>query len=230
MKKRAKEREEADLYTKSASNSRYKQSTSNRRERGSARDKLPHVQLADRLEAIRLAVERRPNSADFHRPVPRRKIPRYYEVISKPIDLQTIRDKNSKYGYKTAQSFLRDFDLMMNNAIKFNGVGSVLGNEATAIYDSVKNAVENNRTEFDEIEQNVNDMNGGRNKRSKTSNVNSPASDDQKSSGDGSKTSSKNSSNNTASIMFQGVSATVNLGDIKQDESDSDDENELTPV
>jgi len=169
MKKRAKEREEADLYTKYASNSRYKQSTSNRKERGLARDKLPHIQLADRLEAIRLTVERRPNSAYVHRLVPRKNIPRYYEIISKPIDLQKILDKNFKYGYKTAHSFLRDFDVMMNNAIKFNGVGSVLGNEATAIYDSVRNAVETNRT-------------------------------------------------------------AVNLGDIKQDGSDSDDENDLTPI
>ena len=116
---------------------------------------------------------------------------------------------------------------MMNNAIKFNGVGSVLGNEATAIYDSVKNAVENNRTEFDEIEQNVNDMNGGRNKRSKTSNVNLPSWDNQESSGDSSKTSSENESNNTANNLVQVV---LNLGSIKQNESDNDDENALTPV
>lgn len=75
---------------------------------------------------------------------------------------------------------------MMNNTIKFNGAGLVLRNEATVIYDSVKNAMKTNQDEFYEIEQNVNDMNGGRSNQSKPSNVNSPASADQKSSGDGS--------------------------------------------
>ena len=82
-----KEQEKSDLYTKPASNSRYKQNTSNCREHGSTRDKLPHVQFADQLEGIQLTVERQSNSADFHRSVPCRKIPQYYEVIRKPIDL-----------------------------------------------------------------------------------------------------------------------------------------------
>ena len=98
MKKQVKEQEKSDLYTKPASNSRYKQNTSNCREHGSTRDKLPHVQLADQLEAIQLTVERPPNSADYHRSVPCGKISQYYEVISKPIDSQTILDKNSKYA------------------------------------------------------------------------------------------------------------------------------------
>ena len=41
-------------------------------------------------------VETRPLSGPFKRPVNRRMIPRYYEVISDPIDLQTIRDKNAR--------------------------------------------------------------------------------------------------------------------------------------
>ena len=115
---------------------------------------------------------------------------------------------------------------MMNNVIKLNGVVLVLGNEAMSIYESVKNAVETNWTDFDEIEQNVNDMNGGRNKRSKTSNVNLPSWNDQESSGDSSKTSSENESNNTANNLVQIV---LNLGSIKQNGSDNDDENTLTP-
>lgn len=41
-------------------------------------------------------VEARPFSGPFKRPVNRRMIPRYYEIISDPIDLQTIRDKNAR--------------------------------------------------------------------------------------------------------------------------------------
>ena len=92
IKKRKRDEEEADLYVATAK----RIGTNNRRERGSARDRMPHVILSDKLESIRSAVEKRPNSGPFHRPVNRRQIPRYYEVISYPIDLQTIRDKNQR--------------------------------------------------------------------------------------------------------------------------------------
>lgn len=92
MKKRKREMEEADLYVTASK----RKGTNNRRERGVARHRMPHVMMADKLESIRQQVERRPRSGDFHRPVDRRLYPRYYEVISDPIDLQTIRDKNQK--------------------------------------------------------------------------------------------------------------------------------------
>jgi len=76
----------------------YPRGTNNRRERGSLRERMPHVILADRLEVIRQDVEKRPNSAPFHRPVNRRLLPGYFEVISEPMDLQTIRDKNKRYA------------------------------------------------------------------------------------------------------------------------------------
>jgi len=75
----------------------YPRGTSNRSERGSLRERMPHVILADRLEVIRQDVEKRPHSLPFHRPVNRRSLPGYYEVISEPIDLQTIRDKNKRF-------------------------------------------------------------------------------------------------------------------------------------
>ena len=79
------------------------------------------MMLADRLESIReqgkkillctltfstallillfnqISVEGRPHSGAFRRPVSRRAYPNYYELISDPIDLQTIRDKNKRY-------------------------------------------------------------------------------------------------------------------------------------
>jgi len=91
-KKRQREAEEAELYSAAP----HRKGTSNRRERGSARERMPHVIFKDRLESIRSQVETRPLSGPFKRPVNRRMIPRYYEVISDPIDLQTIRDKNAR--------------------------------------------------------------------------------------------------------------------------------------
>ena len=95
--------------------------TSNRRERGSIRDRRPHVIFAERLESIRVMVESRPNAGPFQKPVPRKALPTYYEVISYPMDLSTIREKIQKYEYRTAESFVKDFELMKSNAVKFNG-------------------------------------------------------------------------------------------------------------
>ena len=92
LKKRKRDEEEAELY---ASVSKRK-GTSNRKERGSIRERRPHVILADRLEAIRGMIESRPSATAFLKPVNRRQLPTYYEVISHPIDLATIRDKIQK--------------------------------------------------------------------------------------------------------------------------------------
>lgn len=108
-KKRKREEEEDDFYE----NKFFKKGNSNRRERGSARERMPHVIFADRLEGIRASVERRSNSGAFHRPVSRRDIPRYYEVVSQPISLLEIGDRISKYSYKTADAMVADFDLMV---------------------------------------------------------------------------------------------------------------------
>jgi hypothetical protein len=92
IRKRQREAEEADLYVVASK----RKGTSNRRERGSARDRMPHVVFAGKLENIRSLVEKRPGSIPFHKPVNRRAVPRYYEVISNPIDLSTVREKIHK--------------------------------------------------------------------------------------------------------------------------------------
>lgn len=230
-KKRRREAEEADLYMTAPQ----RKGTSNRRERGSARDRMPHVIMADRLESIRTLVEKRPGSGPFHRPVNRRALPRYYEVISEPIDLQTIRDKNQRYEYRKADLFVRDFDLMKNNAIKFNGVGSILGNEATAMYEFVKNTIEQNRSDFDSMEEAVREQMSGGRKRAKTSSAKNSPKSSPKSSSTGGATSAGNGNGNssgtgaTANVVLDGVATTVNLGNLPTDfgfgggDSDSDD-------
>ena len=92
MRKRKREEEELEVYATTAK----RKGTNNRRERGSIRDRRPHVIYAEKLESIRAAVEARPYAGPFMKPVNSRIIPRYYEVISHPIDLQTIRERIAK--------------------------------------------------------------------------------------------------------------------------------------
>jgi hypothetical protein len=190
-KKRMKQEEEADLYKSHVKG----KGTSNRKERGSARDRMPHVILSERLESIRCAVEARPNVGAFLKPVQFEYYPHYYEVIHEPIDLSAIREKNRKYGYNTANDFVKDFELMKNNAIKFNGYGSPLATEATEIWEFVKNTVAQNREEFDEMEEAVIDQKNGKKKRK--GKIDS---------------SSKAAPMTTANILLDGIETQVNLG------------------
>ena len=209
--KRMQRKEDEDMYKKKA----ISKGTNNRKERGAARDRMPHVILSDRLESIRMAVEDRPNVGAFLRPVDRGLYPHYYELINEPIDLNTIREKNRRYDYKRADSFISDFDLMKRNAAKFNGANSPLANEAEEIYEFVKSTIEQNREEFDQMEEAVEDQMNGKKKRKA------------KAAGAKAKAESK-ASLNTASVMLDGVETKVNLGDnltfggLGFDDSDSD--------
>jgi len=207
-KKRMKQQEEADLYKSHVKG----KGTSNRKERGSARERMPHVVLSGRLEAIRSEVENRKDVGAFLKPVNRTGFPHYYEKIKEPIDLQTIREKNRKYEYKTADKFVAHFELMKENAIKFNGKGTALANEAEEIYEFVERTVEQNRLEFDEMEDAVKKQMTGRKKK--------------KSKKTGSSSSSKATKMNTANVVLDGISTQVNLGNLDfglGGDSDSDD-------
>ncbi|CAB9522936.1 Transcription initiation factor TFIID subunit 1 [Seminavis robusta] len=163
MKKRKREEEEADLYTTASK----RKGTSNRKERGSIRDRRPHVIFAERLESIRAMAETRPHAGPFLKPVNRRAVPKYYEVISNPIDLSTIRDKIQRYEYRTADAFVKDFELMKNNAIKFNGAGTLIADEAVAMHDAVREQVDASRSELTGMEEAVKEQLSGKPKKKK---------------------------------------------------------------
>jgi transcription initiation factor TFIID subunit 2 len=64
-------------------------------------------------------------------------IPTYFEVIPKKDarDLRTIRQKLDSDKYDTTEAFEADVDLMLSNAIKFNGADSEVGLIAVACGD-----------------------------------------------------------------------------------------------
>ena len=65
-------------------------------------------------------------SADglFHHPVSiaTEGCQRYYQIIKKPIDLETMEKKNSRSEYKSIAAFNKDMELLFANCYKFNKV------------------------------------------------------------------------------------------------------------
>ena len=50
--------------------------------------------------------------------------PDYYEVITNPMDMNTINEKIKKGLYKTTEEFIQDCRLMFNNCRQYNEEGS----------------------------------------------------------------------------------------------------------
>lgn len=66
---------------------------------------------------------------NFHNPVDivALKIPDYYRIITKPMDLGTIKKKLANSEYKKCQEFVDDVKLVFNNTITYNGETSEFG-------------------------------------------------------------------------------------------------------
>jgi hypothetical protein len=118
------------------------------------------------------------------------------------------------FQYRKADAFLRDFEIMKANAIKFNGPTNAIALEAIAIYDFVKKQIESIRDELTALEEEVDEIMSGKaaSKKLKT----------------GKTKKSSTTSRNIANIG--GMS--VDLGDLSRlgagsDDSDSDDSFEL---
>lgn len=63
--------------------------------------------------------------------------------------------------------FLRDFELMKNNAVRFNGPEHLFSKEATAIYEWVKSEIADNREELDTMAMAVEDQMNNKKPRKK---------------------------------------------------------------
>jgi transcription initiation factor TFIID subunit 1 len=212
MRKRKREEEEREVYSASAK----RKGNSNRRERGSIRDRQPHVMFAKKLEEIRSQAESRPMAGPFLKPVNKRIVPKYYELISHPIDLQTIRDRISKYEYRTADAMIRDFELMKSNAIKFNGEASPIAKEAIGMYDLVKSQVEASREELSPLEEATESLMSGQQFKKKKKGKN-PS---KKSSGSGTSTMA---SVGRVDVDLGNLSQTMNFADSSSGSDDSID-------
>ena len=77
----------------------------------------------------------------FVRPVNKKQMKHYYDMIKEPMDLETIGKRVSKHMYHTRDDFLNDVDLIHKNSIQFNGPESEYTHKAQKILDVTKEAL-----------------------------------------------------------------------------------------
>lgn len=63
-------------------------------------------------------------AADFRQPVTVDIAPNYFDIISDPMDLDTLERKLTSYLFKSPLEVINNFKLIVENCIKFNGIDS----------------------------------------------------------------------------------------------------------
>ena len=66
----------------------------------------------------------------------------YFDIVSQPMDLSTVKKKLSEGRYKAVSEFVDDLRLICSNAILFNGENSMFGYIATDIRKWIDDHVE----------------------------------------------------------------------------------------
>lgn len=95
----------------------------------------------------------RQESWAFLKPVNKKLVKGYYDIIKHPMDLETITRKVSAHRYHSRTDFLADIQLIANNSEKFNGPDSKLTKEARVLVDFTKSALEG--LDIGHLEQNI---------------------------------------------------------------------------
>jgi transcription initiation factor TFIID subunit 2 len=98
-------------------------------------------------------------------------IPQYHEIIPKKDarDLKTIRTKLDSDRYETADSFEADLDLMVDNAITFNGEDSEVGLVAVKMRDLCRRLISEWKSNFSKKRKDGDQSTPQPTKRAKTS-------------------------------------------------------------
>ncbi|ESX01290.1 hypothetical protein KL918_004347 [Ogataea parapolymorpha] len=78
---------------------------------------------------------------DFIKLPPKKLYPDYYQLIESPISLNEIKAKVKKSDRYSVQEFLKDFQLMANNANTYNDPQSYIAKNANKIYEFVESKI-----------------------------------------------------------------------------------------
>jgi hypothetical protein len=80
-------------------------------------------------------------SLPFAEPVSTKIAPDYYEIIKRPMDLKTIRNKIKTFDYRSREEFLTDVRQMVENCHLYNGPSHLLSAHADNILQVAINSV-----------------------------------------------------------------------------------------
>ena len=107
------------------------------------------------LENITNSLRAIPESWPFHKPVDRKKLKNYYDVVKNPMDLDTLGKLTMHNKYTTTEEYFSDLNQLVVNSSMFNGADSQYTKKAVEIYEEAKRQIEENSVQFSILEQNI---------------------------------------------------------------------------
>ena len=81
----------------------------------------PLVELSTVLEMILSELRTLPGVQPFMCPVSAKCVPDYFNIVNRPMDLQTIRENLRQKKYQTREEFLCDVNQILENSALYNG-------------------------------------------------------------------------------------------------------------
>lgn len=90
------------------------------------------------------------SSWPFRKPVSRKDYPHYFLLITKPLDLGTVKSRARKLTYRSPTSFLSDISLIRDNCVQFNGPDHPFSVMAGEIVGRAEELVAENRDKFEQ--------------------------------------------------------------------------------
>ncbi len=87
-----------------------------------------------------------------------KKVPDYYKIIKKPIDLQTIRKRINDKVYKNRSSFLDDIQLLVENSVLYNGSNNPITSSAESLYAICQQKLEEKKDKLIRLEKAINPL------------------------------------------------------------------------
>ncbi|KAH9633342.1 hypothetical protein HF086_004056 [Spodoptera exigua] len=98
-----------------------------------------------------------PEAWPFLKPVNKKQVKDYYNVIKKPIDLETMGKKIQAHKYHSRNDFLRDIQLLVDNCRAYNGPNSQFTRQAEIILKVTQEALDQMLEEADHSDLDVED-------------------------------------------------------------------------
>ena len=118
----------------------------------------PLVILSDIFEEIWNEMRSMPDSEPFHQPVNVKTVPDYYNIITRPMDLQSIRQNIRNKRYKNREEFLNDVNMIVKNSEIYNGPNHVLSTIARRLMELCVLKIQQKEEELIKLEKVINPL------------------------------------------------------------------------
>ncbi|VVD00816.1 transcription initiation factor TFIID subunit 1 isoform X1 [Leptidea sinapis] len=118
----------------------------------------PLVTLSSLLEQVLNHMRHLPDVQPFLFPVNPKLVADYYRIVSRPMDLQTIRDNIRQKHYQSREEFLADVNQIVENSSLYNGQNSSLTVAAQRMMQRCFEKLAEKEQEFMKLEKQINPL------------------------------------------------------------------------